>query len=99
MNANTVLWVYIVLLFAGGLMGFLKAKSKASLIMSSIFAALLALCASNSIFKREVGNAIADGILAFLFIFFAMKLAKSKKFMPSGMMLVLTLVCLVLRHI
>ena len=30
--ANTILWIYIVLLVAGGLMGFLKAGSKMSLI-------------------------------------------------------------------
>jgi uncharacterized membrane protein (UPF0136 family) len=93
--SNTVLWIYIVLLVAGGLVGFLKAGSKASLIMSSAFAAALALCAMGIIFQRHV----ADIILAFLLVFFAMKLGKSKKFMPSGMMLVLTLVTLVLRHI
>ena len=37
--ANTVLWVYIVLLLIGGLIGFFKGKSKVSLIMSSAFAA------------------------------------------------------------
>ena len=29
-----ILWVYIALLIAGGLMGFIKAKSKASIIVS-----------------------------------------------------------------
>ena len=46
MNATTVLWIYIVLLVVGGLIGFLKAKSQVSLIMSVVFAALLALCAA-----------------------------------------------------
>jgi len=48
--ANLVLWIYIVLLVVGGLIGFLKAKSKVSLIMSAIFAALLAMCASGVVF-------------------------------------------------
>ena len=39
MNPTTVLWTYIVLLVAGGLVGFLKAGSKASLITSVSFAA------------------------------------------------------------
>ena len=43
--ANTVLWVYIVLLLVGGLIGFFKAKSKVSLISSSVFAAVLVLTA------------------------------------------------------
>lgn len=94
-NANAVLWVYIVLLVAGGLMGFLKAGSKASLIASVSFAAVLSLCAAGIIFQRGV----ADFVLAFLLVFFGMRLAKSKKFMPNGMMVILTLLALVLRHI
>ena len=93
--ANTVLWVYIVLLVVGGLMGFLKAKSKVSLIMAVVFAALLALCAVGAVFKYYM----ADIFLAALLVVFAMRLAKTKKFMPSGMMLILTLVALALRNI
>ena len=39
MNQNTMLWVYIILLLVGGLIGFFKAGSKISLITSSVFAA------------------------------------------------------------
>jgi uncharacterized membrane protein (UPF0136 family) len=95
MNPNTVLWVYIVLLVAGGLVGFFKAKSKASLIASCSFAAVLILCAIGVIFQRYV----ADIVLAILLIFFAHRLTKSKKFMPNGLMLILTLLALALRHI
>jgi uncharacterized membrane protein (UPF0136 family) len=35
-----VLWAYIILLLAGGLIGFFKAKSKVSLIASVVFAAM-----------------------------------------------------------
>jgi uncharacterized membrane protein (UPF0136 family) len=95
MSPNTVLWVYIVLLIAGGVMGFVKAGSKASLIASSIFAAILALCATGVINWAHA----ADVVLAFLLVFFGMKFAKGKKFMPSGMMCILTVVTLALRHI
>ena len=37
-SPNMILWLYIVLLLVGGLIGFLKANSKVSLIMSSVFA-------------------------------------------------------------
>ena len=94
-NPNTVLWIYIVLLVVGGLIGFLKAGSKMSLITSVSFAAILSLCATGIIFQRYV----ADIVLAFLLVFFAVRLSKSKKFMPMGFMLVLTLAALVLRHI
>lgn len=93
--ANTVLWIYIVLLVVGGLIGFLKAKSKVSLIMSVSFAALLTLCAAGIIFQYYV----ADILLAALLVVFALRLAKTKKFMPSGLMLILTLVALLLRHL
>jgi len=77
--SNTVLWVYIVLLVVGGLIGFLKAGSKMSLLSSAIFAALL--------------------ILAFVVVVFAFRLAKTKKFMPSGLLLLLTLAALACRNL
>ncbi|MDB6064650.1 MAG: small integral rane protein [Pedosphaera sp.] len=95
MNANTILWIYIVLLVVGGLVGFLKAGSKMSLITSVSFAAVLSMCATGLIFQRGV----ADVILGILLIFFAWRLTKSKKFMPNGLMLVLSLAALVLRHV
>jgi len=95
MNAHTVLWVYIVLLFAGGMVGYLKAGSKMSFIMSASFAAILILADRNILFKPEV----ADIALAFLLVFFSLRLTKSKKFMPNGLMAALTLAALVLRHI
>jgi len=93
--ANKVLWVYIVLLVVGGLIGFLKAKSQVSLIMSVAFAAALSLCAAGIIFQPYV----ADILLAALLVVFAMRLTKTKKFMPAGMMLVVTLAALALRHV
>jgi len=95
MNSKTVLWVYIILLVAGGLVGFLKAGSKASLIASASFAAALILCAIGVIFQPHV----ADIILAVLLVFFAVRLTKSKKFMPNGLMLVLTIAALALRNL
>lgn len=95
MNPTTVLWVYIVLLVAGGLVGFLKAGSKASLIASASFAAALILCAIGVISPPRA----ADILLAVLLVFFALRLTKTKKFMPNGLMLVLTIAALALRHL
>ncbi len=95
MNQQTVLWVYIVLLVIGGMIGFLKGKSKVSLIMSVAFAAALALCAAGIIFKPYV----ADILLIALIGVFAARLAKTKKFMPAGMMMAVTIVALALRHV
>jgi len=91
----TVLWVYVVLLLIGGLIGFLKGKSRVSLIMSASFAAVLVLCALDIIFKHYV----ADILMAVLLVVFAIRLAKTKKFMPAGLMLVVTVVALLIRNL
>jgi uncharacterized membrane protein (UPF0136 family) len=95
MNPQTVLWIYIVLLVIGGLVGFLKAKSPISLIMSVAFAAALSLCAAGIIFQPYV----ADILLVALIGVFTARLVKTKKFMPAGMMMIVTIVALALRHI
>jgi len=87
MTPNTILWIYIALLVAGGLIGFLKARSKMSLIMSVAFAIPLALCASGIIQSPYVLNAL----VLVLLVFFSVRFAKSKKFMPNGLMAILSL--------
>jgi uncharacterized membrane protein (UPF0136 family) len=97
--ANTVLWIYIVLLLVGGLIGFFKARSKVSLISSSVFALLLVLTTLHGIFQPAFAQDLANIILAALLVVFAIRLARTKKFMPSGLMLVLTILTLALRNL
>ena len=97
--ANTILWIYIVLLLAGGLIGFWKAGSKVSLISSAVFAALLVLTQIPGFLDAAFAQKLATLILAALLIVFAVRLAKTKKFVPSGLMLVATAVALALRAI
>ena len=92
MRPDKILWAYIILLVIGGLIGFFKGKSKVSLLMSVFFAAALSLCATG-IMKSFV----ADLLLVALIVVFAMRLAKTKKFMPAGMMLIITIAALALR--
>lgn len=87
-----ILWVYIVLLLAGGLMGFLKAGSKISLITSVIFAVPLALCATKVIPQVP----IAPILLGLLALVFGVRYVKKRKFMPSGLMAVVTSIVLVI---
>lgn len=96
---NTVLWIYIVLLVVGGLIGFFKAGSKVSLQMSVIFAAALILAAIPNFFDASFRQGLANVLLVVLLIVFALRLAKTKKFMPAGMMLIATLAALVLRNV
>jgi uncharacterized membrane protein (UPF0136 family) len=90
MKPETILWIYIVLLVIGGLIGFLKAKSKISLFTSVAFAVVLSICALN-----YVRIEWAWGILSFLALFFLIRFLKTKKFMPGGMMMLLTLVTII----
>lgn len=79
---TAILWIYVALLVAGGLIGFFKAGSKMSIITAIAFAIPLSLCAANVITVKWV----ADVLVAVLLVFFAMRFSKSKKFMPGGMM-------------
>jgi uncharacterized membrane protein (UPF0136 family) len=97
--ADTVLWIYIVLLLVGGLIGFFKANSRVSLISSSVFAALLVLTVVPGVFQPAFARGLTNVILAALLVVFAVRLARTKKFMPSGLMLVLTMLALVLRNL
>src|SRR6266478_3063840 len=99
MSQNTILWIYIVLLLVGGMMGFLKAGSKVSLITSAVAAALLVLTTLQGVLAYNFRRNLADVIMAVLLIVFAIRLTKTKKFMPSGLMLILTLAALALRHL
>ena len=93
---NVVFWSYIVLLLIGGLIGFFKANSNVSLITSAVAAALLILARLPGVFQPSFGRTLASVIMVVLLVVFAWRLAKTKKFMPSGLMLVLTLVVVVL---
>ena len=99
MSHYTVLWVYIILLLVGGMIGFLKAGSKVSLITSAVAAAALVLTAIPGLFAPRVASGLADMVMAALVVVFAIRLTKTKKFVPSGLMLVITIAALALRHL
>ena len=86
-----ILLIYSILIEAGGMMGFIKAGSKASVIASTIFAAIIFL-----FIFGVLPIDYAWTVVAFLILFFGMRFAKGKKFMPNGLMLVLSIVTLVL---
>jgi uncharacterized membrane protein (UPF0136 family) len=99
MNANLIghitLAVYAVLLAVGGVMGFVKARSHASLIsglLSAVFAVVaLVLAMMGNRFGFPLGALLA----MVLFVLFGYRYAlRNKKFMPSGLLAVVSLVVL-----
>jgi uncharacterized membrane protein (UPF0136 family) len=101
MNAfdTKVLWIYIILLLSGGLIGFFKAKSKVSLITSVVFAALLILTTLRGVFQPGFALGLANVILVVLLLVFTLRLARTKKFMPSGLILAATVAVLALLNV
>ena len=89
MNWQFVVWVYVGLLLAGGVIGFVKARSKVSLIASVASAIPLALTAAGIL-----PYIVAPVVLGLLVVQFIVRVAKTKKFMPAGMLLVITALAL-----
>lgn len=93
--AQVTLAMYGLLLAAGGLIGFFKAGSRASLIagLSSAIAAFAAL--GLSIGKSQLGLGLGSLLAVVLFVLFGYRYAvKTGKFMPSGMLAVVSLLVL-----
>jgi uncharacterized membrane protein (UPF0136 family) len=96
---NIVFWCYIILLLIGGLIGFFKGRSKVSLITSAVAAAVLVLTRLPGIFTPSFSRDLSDVVMAALLVIFAIRLAKSKRFIPSGLMLMLTVIVLALLNL
>ena len=91
---TTTLITYSALLAGGGLFGYLKAGSLPSLIMSSIFAILVLLSIYLNKEYPAIGYKATYGILAFLSVFFIYRTFITGKFMPAGMLAVISLAVL-----
>jgi len=90
MTSNVVLWTYVALLLAGGSVGFIKAKSQISLYTSLGFGLLIALSALGIL-----SMVVAMVLIGLLAVFFGMRFSKGKKFMPAGLMTILSVAALV----
>jgi uncharacterized membrane protein (UPF0136 family) len=92
---QVTLGIYALLLAVGGLIGYLKAGSRPSLIAGSLSAvaalAALGLLIANSRLGIPLGMLLSSA----LFILFGYRYAvKMRKFMPSGLLAVTSLVVL-----
>lgn len=89
MHWQWIVWIYVALLVVGGLMGLLKAGSKVSLISSVAFAIPLV-----AVTFGYLPPIVAQVIPGFVAVVMGVRLAKTKKFMPAGMTLIVSLLAL-----
>jgi uncharacterized membrane protein (UPF0136 family) len=89
---EVALGVYALLLAVGGVMGYAKARSKASAIAGTLSAAIagmsILIMAGGNPWGERLGLLLAISLL----IYFGNKYLKTRKFMPSGMLAVVSLV-------
>ena len=82
-----VVIIYGLLALIGGLIGYRKAGSKVSLISGCLSGSLLILAAIIQLQGFSWGLILARLVTAILVVVFAMRLLKTRKFMPAGLML------------
>lgn len=87
--------LYALLVLAGGILGYVKARSKPSLISGVISGMALAIAWYISLQNPIVGFLLAALFALGLLIVFAIRFRKTNKFMPAGLMAVLSLVATV----
>jgi uncharacterized membrane protein (UPF0136 family) len=85
---------YGVLAVVGGIIGYVQAQSKASLISGSISGLLLIVAGVMQLQGQVAGLTLATVITSVLVIVFAIRLIKTRKFMPAGLMSLLGVVSL-----
>ncbi|MBD2103754.1 TMEM14 family protein [Leptolyngbya sp. FACHB-261] len=79
--------IYGLLSLVGGIVGYRKSASRASLIAGSISGGLLLLAAwLMQAAASELAFWGALVVMLFLAVFFALRLQKTRKFMPAGLM-------------
>ena len=90
--ALNVLVVYAILIAVGGVIGFVTGGSKVSLISGLISAAVLAVARYVASTNLTIGLGIAMVGAIVLAGVFGMRLRSTGKFMPAGMLVILSVV-------
>lgn len=88
-----VLIVYAVLLIVGGVIGFVKGRSRPSLIAgvaSGLIAILAAVISATS--NEDGGFSLALALAVVLFVFFGYRASITRKFMPGGLLAIASVV-------
>lgn len=89
-----IILFYALLIFFGGMMGYAKAHSLSSLIAGTLCAFLLSIAAIGMIKKSLLAYFVALGSVSSLILFFTYRFFLTNKFMPAGLMVLLSVAAL-----
>ena len=87
---GTLILVYALLIFFGGMIGFVLKKSLPSLISGSVFSLLLFFSGIQTMLCRRIGPILNGVFLTTLLLFFAYRFFVTKTWIPAGIMTCLT---------
>lgn len=87
-------FAYGILAIAGGIIGYIQARSRVSLLSGSISGLLLILAAYFQLQGQTWGLILAVIVTGVLVVVFAVRLAKTRKFIPAGLMTILGMLAL-----
>lgn len=85
---------YGMLAIIGGIIGYLQANSQVSLLSGTVSGLLLVATAYFQLQGQTWALIVAISITAILVVFFALRLARTRKFMPAGLMTILGMLAL-----
>lgn len=85
-----IVLIYALIVFLGGIFGYIKAESVPSLIAGVLFAVILSTGAFALMNEKWIGMQIAIATTVLLGAFFLYRFTLSYKFMPAGLMVVLS---------
>ena len=92
---HITLGIYAILLAVGGVIGFVKARSHASLVSGLLSAVAAVVALVLAYLKNPFGIPLGALLATVLFVLFGYRYAiRNRKFMPSGMLAVLSLIVL-----
>jgi uncharacterized membrane protein (UPF0136 family) len=95
-HVPTVIFVYGLLVLAGGLLGYAKARSKPSLMAGVCFGLGLLVSGFAAQAGHRQGLHAALVLAALLLVIMGARFARTKKFMPAGLLAALSLAVVVI---
>ena len=87
--AKITILVLSTLVLAGGIVGFVRGKSKASLIAGVVTSVLLDISFGISLSNEQTGLIMGDAVTFVLLMIGSVRFHKSKKYMPGGLLMTL----------